>query len=370
MKRGWSSDGVRRGVSGDIFWELGKIFLVEGLCFQMLLCFYGILYFCVCTRCLREWKWKWGVLDWVTCVYLCWYLQVGRWVIYINASRSNFYQPFKRFKVNLYRVKCTLGFAGLGNDDLVQVDVLVFSSMKISHVFSVKQFHPGFQNEAQSRPIEFLKSHRLVAWVVVPAKPVSLPMRPNLSRFLLLLASSNDHYYSSSTNLSRPLKWCFSRISVYSSSFEGLLAVNSEQRRLQTSPFGHRNSMSPLLQHYHPLGWKRMPRSQMIWQQRRNSCINQPQLGLSWMMWKMRNPRSNLPSLKFTLAVSRIFTNMDVPRSKRLVDRISPFVETVQRYGSALNVLSNTFPLIMAPLWGGIRIILYVYRQLISMLKS
>ncbi|CZR58779.1 uncharacterized protein PAC_08671 [Phialocephala subalpina] len=57
-------------------------------------------------------------------------------------------------------------------------------------------------------------------------------------------------------------------------------------------------------------------------------------------------------------------------RSKQMLDKISPFVDTIHRYGSALDVLANTYPLIMAPLWGGIRVILCLAHQCGSYFKN
>jgi hypothetical protein len=69
---------------------------------------------------------------------------------------------------------------------------------------------------------------------------------------------------------------------------------------------------------------------------------------------------ARLKASKYDPNVFCISSNMRIFRSKRFLDKISPFVKTVQGYGSALDVFSNICPLVMAPLWGGIRVILFV----------
>jgi hypothetical protein len=52
----------------------------------------------------------------------------------------------------------------------------------------------------------------------------------------------------------------------------------------------------------------------------------------------------------------------DNSRSWLLQERISSLVDAIEEYGKALDVYSNTYGLVMSPLWGSLRIILHVSR--------
>ena len=45
---------------------------------------------------------------------------------------------------------------------------------------------------------------------------------------------------------------------------------------------------------------------------------------------------------------------------RKILAKIQPFVSAVEQYGKALDVYANTYPLVMGPLWGSIRIVLHV----------
>ena len=47
-------------------------------------------------------------------------------------------------------------------------------------------------------------------------------------------------------------------------------------------------------------------------------------------------------------------------KSRSLHTRLEPLVSAIDQYAAALDVYSNACPLIMSPLWGSIRVLLYV----------
>lgn len=47
-------------------------------------------------------------------------------------------------------------------------------------------------------------------------------------------------------------------------------------------------------------------------------------------------------------------------KSRKFLEKLQPFVNSVKAYGEALDVFANTYPLVMSPLWGGFRIVLIV----------
>ena len=51
-------------------------------------------------------------------------------------------------------------------------------------------------------------------------------------------------------------------------------------------------------------------------------------------------------------------------KSRDVLRRIQPCIESIEDYGRALDVFANTYPLVMSPLWGSIRVILYVNQSL------
>ena len=46
--------------------------------------------------------------------------------------------------------------------------------------------------------------------------------------------------------------------------------------------------------------------------------------------------------------------------SRTIVTKIQPFVEAVEQYGEAMDIYSSTYPLVMGPLWGSIRVVILV----------
>ena len=46
--------------------------------------------------------------------------------------------------------------------------------------------------------------------------------------------------------------------------------------------------------------------------------------------------------------------------SRRWIEKLQSFVNAVEQYGKALDVIANTYPLALSPLWGGFRIVLIV----------
>jgi hypothetical protein len=48
-------------------------------------------------------------------------------------------------------------------------------------------------------------------------------------------------------------------------------------------------------------------------------------------------------------------------KSQTKLKKLQPFVDAISQHGAALDILSNTYPIAMAPPWGGVRILLYVY---------
>lgn len=43
-----------------------------------------------------------------------------------------------------------------------------------------------------------------------------------------------------------------------------------------------------------------------------------------------------------------------------LIDKLKPFIAAIEQYGEALDVYSNTYALVLSPLWGSIRVLLLV----------
>ena len=46
--------------------------------------------------------------------------------------------------------------------------------------------------------------------------------------------------------------------------------------------------------------------------------------------------------------------------SRGRIDKLQPFIAAIEKYGKALDVYSNTYGLILSPLWGSIRVLLLV----------
>lgn len=67
------------------------------------------------------------------------------------------------------------------------------------------------------------------------------------------------------------------------------------------------------------------------------------------------NPETLLSEIRKLESLHRHSSN-----GRKAVDKITPFVRQVQKYGNALDVFSNTQPAILSPIWGGTRVILEV----------
>ena len=48
--------------------------------------------------------------------------------------------------------------------------------------------------------------------------------------------------------------------------------------------------------------------------------------------------------------------------SRGLMHKLQPFIAAIEQYGTALDVYSNSYPLVLSPLWGSIRVLLLVWR--------
>ncbi|KAH6629410.1 hypothetical protein C7974DRAFT_185964 [Boeremia exigua] len=64
-------------------------------------------------------------------------------------------------------------------------------------------------------------------------------------------------------------------------------------------------------------------------------------------------------------------------RASRLLDLLSPIIESIEDYGKAMDVFVNTAPLVLSPLWGSIRVLIHIageaakfQEQLIEMLSE
>lgn len=52
--------------------------------------------------------------------------------------------------------------------------------------------------------------------------------------------------------------------------------------------------------------------------------------------------------------------NPIIPRTRKLVQKIDPFIRGIEQYQNAFDVLINAKPEILSLIWGGARIILHV----------
>ena len=52
--------------------------------------------------------------------------------------------------------------------------------------------------------------------------------------------------------------------------------------------------------------------------------------------------------------------NVSTSKSRSALKKLQPLVEAIEQYGKALDVYANTYPLVMSPLWGSLRIVLHV----------
>ena len=56
-------------------------------------------------------------------------------------------------------------------------------------------------------------------------------------------------------------------------------------------------------------------------------------------------------------------THVSKSSSLKAVDKLQPLISAIEQYGQALDVYSNAYPLVMSPLWGSIRILLFLARE-------
>lgn len=68
---------------------------------------------------------------------------------------------------------------------------------------------------------------------------------------------------------------------------------------------------------------------------------------------------ASLENLFYTASVAQKEHKAE-SKSRAISSRLEPFVTAIDQYGSALDVVSNTYSLAMAPLWGSIRVLLHV----------
>ena len=47
-------------------------------------------------------------------------------------------------------------------------------------------------------------------------------------------------------------------------------------------------------------------------------------------------------------------------KSRNLMKKIDPFIRGIEQYGKAFDVIANSKPEVLGPLWGGARIVLHV----------
>ena len=46
--------------------------------------------------------------------------------------------------------------------------------------------------------------------------------------------------------------------------------------------------------------------------------------------------------------------------TRRVMEKLQPFVAAIEQYGEAVNVYSSTYSLALAPIWGSIKVLLHV----------
>ena len=46
--------------------------------------------------------------------------------------------------------------------------------------------------------------------------------------------------------------------------------------------------------------------------------------------------------------------------TRSVMGKLQPFVAAIRQYGDAVNVYSNTYPLVLGPIWGSIKVLLHV----------
>lgn len=46
--------------------------------------------------------------------------------------------------------------------------------------------------------------------------------------------------------------------------------------------------------------------------------------------------------------------------SRKVMDRLQPFVAAIEQYGEAINIYSSTYSLALGPIWGSIKVLLHV----------
>ena len=51
---------------------------------------------------------------------------------------------------------------------------------------------------------------------------------------------------------------------------------------------------------------------------------------------------------------------------RTVMEKLQPLVSAIEQYGSALDIYSNAYPIVLSPLWGSIRVLLHVNSPSIS----
>lgn len=46
--------------------------------------------------------------------------------------------------------------------------------------------------------------------------------------------------------------------------------------------------------------------------------------------------------------------------TRRVMEKLQPFVAAIEQYGQAIDVYSSTYPLALGPIWGSIKVLLHV----------
>ena len=59
----------------------------------------------------------------------------------------------------------------------------------------------------------------------------------------------------------------------------------------------------------------------------------------------------------------------ETSHSRHISKKLEPFISAISQYGKALDIFSNTYSLAMAPLWGGIRVLLHVRANLFKKIR-
>ena len=55
--------------------------------------------------------------------------------------------------------------------------------------------------------------------------------------------------------------------------------------------------------------------------------------------------------------------------TRRVIDKLQPFIAAIEQYGEAINIYSSTYSLALGPIWGSIKVLLHVSSTEASMLS-